>query len=133
VQAHNRLRELTDEGIESLVKDPTIREMSRLWPAFEAEFEYQDWFGPVMVKLKTRREFRSAVVIQEGKIIHVFPGKISNIFDAAEETLHLIKPNSKKKVVTHHGWRWLSDGVFAKSRKEIAEQPESTERCTCNL
>lgn len=71
--------------------------MSRFWPTFEAEIEYQDWFGSVMARLKTRRDFRSAVVIQGARIIHVFPGKISNIFDAAEETLHLIDLNSKSK------------------------------------
>lgn len=131
-EAHNKLNQLTDDSIESL-KDPTIKEMSRFWSTFEDEFEYQDWFGSVIVKLKTRREFRSAVIIQGGNIIHVLPGKISNIFDAAEEALQLIELHSKKEIVTQHGWRWLSDGVFASSREEIAEQPGSTERCTCNL
>ncbi|KAL8787180.1 MAG: hypothetical protein Q9195_007871 [Heterodermia aff. obscurata] len=129
-QAEAMLQSLTDEYVQSHVKTPTEEEMARFWPEFTRRFEYVGWRGVVQAKLKTRSEFRSAVTFEYDGIIYVFPGKISNVFDAYDETQALLSGNG---CVEEAGIRYPSSGVLALATSELKEQLIAGEANTGNL
>ena len=129
-KAKAMLQSLTDEFVQSCVRTPTEKEMTRFWPEFTHRFKYVGWRGVVQAKLKTRSEFRSAVTFEHDGIIYVFPGKISNVFDAYDETQALL---SGSGCVEKDGIRYPSNGVQALSLSELKEGPEAGEANTGNL
>ncbi|KAK4504635.1 hypothetical protein PRZ48_002596 [Zasmidium cellare] len=80
----------TEEKIMSRLLEATQREMIRFWPKFENRFEYKGWHGTVLAKPRTHCEFRSSLVFAKDKIVHVVPGKISNVFNAYDEVVQLL-------------------------------------------
>ncbi|WP_010597021.1 hypothetical protein [Rickettsiella massiliensis] len=97
-EAKNHLHSIGDEFIAQHVKPNCEKEMERFWPGFKQKFIYIEWIGTVLAKIKTDKEFRSAVIFQnkKNKMIYVIPGKVSNIFDAGEEVLSLVGLDKKK-------------------------------------
>lgn len=87
-QAH--LDAVDDRFIESNVKPNCEAQMRHYWPDFTHRFKYTGWKGEVLGKIKTNKEFRSAVTFRSGRVTYVVPGKVSNIFDAAREVSQLI-------------------------------------------
>ncbi|PPJ52475.1 hypothetical protein CBER1_10498 [Cercospora berteroae] len=66
-------------------------EMCRFWPEFAHRFVYKGWKGQVLAKPRAETDFRSSLTFAKGRVVHVVPGKISNVFNAADETLQLLK------------------------------------------
>lgn len=69
------------------------KDILRYYPNFKKRFEYFGYNTAIATKIKSRSEFRSSIVFCENKIIHVFSGKINNIFNAANKVLDIIKNN----------------------------------------
>lgn len=129
-QAHALLASLSDDFIEANVKTSTETQMLRFWPQFLQRFVYTGWKGAVLAKLKTRSEFRSAITFERDGVIYIFPGKISNAFDATDEVLTLI---SDQDCVEQNGFRYAAGGVLDVARQELEVKPQSWEQSTCNL
>jgi len=104
------------------------------WPAFEGRFEYLGWKGTVLAKLVTDVEFRSAVTYATNqKIIHVVPGKVTNVFDVGEEVIGLINSSNDENVINENGYSYLCNGVLHSAMKEIIEKPKDESRNTCSI
>lgn len=130
LKANKILETLSDDFIQQEIKPNCEGEMSRFWPAFTERFKYIGWTGAVLAKLKTTSEFRSAVTYAQKNIIHVIPGKVSNIFDVEREVIALI---DKKNILNHDGYDYVQNGVFDKSITEIKEKSKAGDRSTCEL
>lgn len=129
-EANSILEELSDNFVETKIKPPCESEMNRFWPEFNSRFKYIGWQGSVLVKLKTKREFRSAVTFKNNGIIHIIPGKINNIFDAEQEVLSLI---NHENILALKGYQFVKGGVLDTSINEIVEKPNPYEKNTCTL
>jgi len=129
-KAYAVLNELTDDFVISKIKLNVEREMCRFWPSFSERFHYSGWKGTVLVKLKTQREFRSAVTFEYNNVIYAIPGKVSNIFNAEHEAIALI---NNQQCVVEKGIRFMRDGILDKARAEIEEKPIPGQPNTCML
>tara|TARA_Y100000588_G_scaffold351681_1_gene403685 strand:+ start:4623 stop:5996 length:1374 start_codon:yes stop_codon:yes gene_type:complete len=129
-EAKDVLDKINDDFVEEKILQPSLKEMERFWPGFTKRFEYIGWKGAVLAKLKTKREFRSAVTFEQDNIIHIIPGKVSNIFDAENEVKLLL---SNKNTLTASGYTFVKGGVLDASMAEISEKPSASDRCTANL
>ena len=138
-EANKVLTELNNEFIETWVKPNCEREMERFWPEFADRFVYMgEWKASTIPKIVTNREFRSAVTFASNEVIngvevnliHIIPGKVSNVFDAAREVLSFIK---KENIVTEGNYEYVKDGVLHESMSEITEKLEDEKRNTCML
>lgn len=129
-EAKHILRELDDNFVTNYIKEPSAAEMSRFWPEFHNRFEYIGWKGEVIAKLKTKREFRSAVTFEKEGVIHIIPGKVSNIFDAEHEVLGLLH---SKNILEVNGYQYVKGGVLDGAYNEILEKPNVHEANTANL
>jgi hypothetical protein len=129
-KAYTVLNQLSDAWIERNVRPFCEQEIGRFWPAFAERFTYVGWKGTVLAKLKTRKEFRSAVTYEKDNIIHVVPGKISNVLDVEREVKSLI---IKKNVLENKGYCYIQGGVLQQSCDEIVEKPVAGESNTCTL
>lgn len=132
-EAYGVLNELTDEFIEEKIRPRCEAEINRFWPCFSSRFRYHSWKGEVLCKLKTAREFRGSVTYAGPYgVVHVIPGKISNIFDSEEETLALID-NVPGTILTKNGYSYMKGGVLDKANTEITEMPGEGVLNTCSL
>ncbi|KAL8833192.1 MAG: hypothetical protein Q9176_008072 [Flavoplaca citrina] len=104
--------------------------MSRFWPAFGGRSKYVGWKGAVQAKLKTESEFHSSVIFEHDRVIYVFPGKISNAFDAEDETKVLL---ASRGCVEQSDIRYTPSGVLAKATRELQERPRAGGANTSNL
>lgn len=132
-EARFLLNSLTPDNIQFL-KNKCEDEMNKFWPTFKDRFEYCTWKGEVLVKLLTEVEFRSAVTYADNpNLIHVIPGKVSNIFDVEEEVFKLIDFNSLD-VIKENGYFYVRGGVLDDAISEIKEKPQENDiRNTCSL
>ena len=120
-----------DTFIKSHVRPNSEREMNRFWPTFKKRFEYYGWQGKVVPKFKTEREYRSAVTFKDKNgLVHVIPGKVSNIFDAAQDVLSFI---ANKNVIHSENYSYIQGGELDQSAHEIREKPSSTLKNTCDI
>jgi predicted NAD/FAD-dependent oxidoreductase len=120
-----------DTFIKSHVKPNAEREMNRFWPEFKTRFKYCGWKGRVVPKFKTEREYRSAVTFEDKNgLIHVIPGKVSNIFDAAKEVTAFVE---NKNVIHTDNYSYIQGGELDHSAHEIKEKPTSHFSNTCNI
>lgn len=124
------LERIDDHCIESMIKPLCEQEINRFWPEFTERFQYQTWKGAILAKLKTKTEFRSAVTFEKDNIIHIIPGKISNIFDAERETIQLL---AKHHIKTKNDYRYVESGVLDHGLIEIITLPEGNQRATTTL
>lgn len=129
-EASELLAKLDDQFIESSVKQASETEINRFWPEFEHRFQYIGWKGSVLAKLKTEKDFRSAITFEKDNVIHVIPGKISNIFDAEREVVALL---SEENIVNHDGYSCMRHGILDGSMTEITEIPELNAKSIYNL
>lgn len=131
--AQNLLNKLQNDDtfMKSHVRPNTEKELNSFWPAFKNRFKYNGWKGRVVPKFKTEREYRSAVTFKDKNgLIHVIPGKISNIFDASKEVLSFVE---NKDVIHANSYSYIRDGELDHSAHEIKEKPFSDKLNTCDI
>ncbi len=131
-QAQEKLSSVDEKFIQEKVKPSCEAHINHFWLEFGKRFKYATWVGAVLAKIKTEKEFRSAVTLQHkpSGIIHVIPGKISNIFDAEREALALIR---KEKILQMGNYLYAERGTLHSASAEIKEKPKSSSRNTCEL
>jgi hypothetical protein len=137
-EANACLKKIDEIFIKTHVQPKCETEMKRFWPHFfdtmpnseDPRFRYVGYKAAVLAKIKTNREFRSAVTFAFEKmdVIYVVPGKVSNIFDAARETLSLI---NKENVLSQGDYLYVRGGALHDGVSEFAEA--ITVRNTCDL
>ncbi|RDW67487.1 FAD-dependent oxidoreductase [Aspergillus mulundensis] len=123
---------LAPDFMEGQVRPKLEEQMERFWPGFTKRFHYTGWKGSVLPKMVTDTEFRSSVVFEADGVVYIFPGKISNVVDAAEEVFALID-GSEAKVIRTDGYGYARDSELSRSRKEIEMLPLAKDRNTCFL
>ena len=131
--AKQALSIIDDSFILEQIKAPSQAHMLTFWPNFAERFEYEGWTGEILAKLKTRKEFRSGFAIQceQNNVISVFPGKITNIFDAERDALALI--NQQDILKTTAGYRYVRDSVLHHAQDEVKDKPAGDGRSTAEL
>lgn len=131
-EANRVLSQVTDQFIDMEVKPNCEKEINRYWPEFSSRFIYIKWIGAVLAKMKTDKEFRGAITFQDmlSKMIFVFPGKISNIFDTENEILSLLNSNN---LIFENDYCFVKGGVFDAASNEISEKPKDKNNNTCEL
>lgn len=129
-RARALLESLDDAFVESKVRLLSEQQMCRFWPGFRPRFRYTGWKGVVLAKLRTRSEFRGAVVFEQAGVIHVFPGKITHVLQAGDEVLALLEDSD---CIVKDGLRHVRGGVLDSARREIVEKPQAGEANTADL
>lgn len=137
-EASAYLAKMDDAFITMHIQTKCEAEMQRFWPLFGVSipgsetrrFQYIGWKGTVLAKIKTNREFRSAVTFAREGIVYVIPGKVSNIFDAGRETLALI---NNQNVLRQGTYQYVKGGTLDDAVGEITEPIDPKIRNTCNL
>ncbi|KAF3933289.1 hypothetical protein ABW20_dc0107044 [Dactylellina cionopaga] len=135
-QARHALSSITDDFVERRIRPPAEREMQRFWPSFSQRFTYQGWYGTVLAKPKCPTEFRSAFTFEQDRVVHIFPGKVSNVVDVCDEVAVLLQTrgtSSELVIEDGHGFRCVSNGVFITGRAELQKKANLADRSTCNL
>lgn len=127
-EARYYLQQVNEKLVQERIKPNCEAEIDRFWPTFTSRFRYLKWVGNVLVKIKTSKEFRSAITFQSEKtrMIYVIPGKISNVFDAQDEIQALINPKSSKDILNIQSYRCVSGGSLHQASLEIKEKPQKT-------
>lgn len=112
-------------------------EMCRFWPDFAHRFVYEGWKGQVLAKPRAETDFRSSLTFATGRVVHVVPGKISNVFNAADETLRLLEYATRgcgDVLKLDGGIAVLQTSPLATERIELqAASDEMNARATHNL
>ncbi|KAM4063722.1 FAD dependent oxidoreductase [Hirsutella rhossiliensis] len=128
-------KRLTDELVSEKIRGPAESEMCRFWPEFSRRFSYKGWYGSVLAKPKCPTEFRSSFTFENQGIIHVFPGKVTNVLDAHDEVLTLLqtKGASSPLIIEEDGCRFVANGVFGKGRAELRKKCTQKDRSTSSL
>ncbi|KAF2758548.1 hypothetical protein EJ05DRAFT_500067 [Pseudovirgaria hyperparasitica] len=125
---------LDDALVDAMARVPAEAEMRRFWPAFSDRFTYEGWYGGVLAKPKCPTEFRSGFAFQYDGVVHVFPGKISNVIDVGEEVLTLLGLGSTGiRVLEQDGCRYVENGIFHQGQEELQKMNKRTDRSTSNL
>ncbi|KAJ5108956.1 hypothetical protein N7456_005631 [Penicillium angulare] len=130
------LKGLDDDIVSNKIRPECEREITRFWPKFLDRFHYQGWKGNVLAKLKTTSEFRSSLTFEKEGVIHVFPGKVSNVITAAEEINVLISDILRRRyssVREFNGVRFTTTSAFHINSQEIGDKPKQGENHTSNL
>lgn len=124
---------IDDNFIVKHVQSPSEEHMLTFWPKFSERFEYIGWSGEVLAKLKTQKEFRSGFSLQCCKtgVVSVFPGKITNIFDAERDVLALITQQDVLRTDT--GYAYVKDSILHHARDEVQDKPVGDGRSTAEL
>lgn len=130
--------ERDEKFVTTQIQEKCEVEMARFWPLFgvcmpgstERRFQCVGWQGSVLAKIKTNREFRSAVTFEKDGVIYVIPGKVSNIFDAGDEVAALI---NKQNVLQEGSYRYIRNGILHGAMAEISEEIDPRIRNTCAL
>jgi hypothetical protein len=130
--------EKDEKFITAHIQSKCETEMERFWPLFgarlpnttERRFQCVGWKGTVLAKIKTNREFRSAVTFARDGVIYVIPGKVSNIFDAERETIALI---NNQNVLQQGAYQYVKNGTLHDAMSEITEAIDPRIRNTCTL
>ena len=135
-QGEALLDRLDDATVSSKIRPSVEKEISRFWPGYLDRFVYNGWKGSVLAKLKTCSEFRSSLTFENDGVVHVFPGKVSNIFNASDELKLLINDHVHRKysgVVYRNGVKYTTAGALWTAQEEIGAKPLATEHHTSNL
>lgn len=131
-EAQDVFNNIDDAFIVKHVKEPTELYIKKSWPGFGKRFQYKSWVGSVLAKMTTNTEFRGAITFQDQStnVIYVFPGKITNIFDAEQEVLSIIK---QKDIIKTEGFNYVKNGVLDKGANELTQKTEKMDNLTCKL
>ena len=130
------LESLDNHTVASRIKPSVEMEISRFWPGYLERFSYKGWKGSVLAKLKTRSEFRSSLTFEKDGVIHIFPGKVSNVFNARDELMLLVNDHAWRKhngIRYQNGVRYATMGALATAQEEIGDKPQASEYHTSNL
>ena len=130
------LNKLDDETIAARIKPHCEREITRFWPGFLDRFKYRGWKGNVLAKLKTTTEFRSSLTFEKDGVIHIFPGKVSNVVTAADEVTDLVNEIARRRHAIVREWngvRFTVSSAFHTHGKEIGDRPGQGKHHTSNL
>ncbi|KAF2160948.1 hypothetical protein M409DRAFT_59475 [Zasmidium cellare ATCC 36951] len=111
----------SDDKVMPRLLKATESEMGRFWPEFENRFQYKGWHGTVLAKPRTHCEFRSSLVFAKDKVIHVVPGKISNVFNAYDEVVQLMdaERNPSKALQDENRFQYACGGALDVSKHEL--------------
>eukprot|EP01026_Neomeris_dumetosa_P009662 TRINITY_DN1334_c0_g1_i3.p1 TRINITY_DN1334_c0_g1~~TRINITY_DN1334_c0_g1_i3.p1 ORF type:complete len:355 (-),score=26.59 TRINITY_DN1334_c0_g1_i3:551-1615(-) len=90
------LDSLSKEWVEKDFKEKVVKDVLRFLPNFEKRFKYIGYTCGIATKLRSKQEFRSALVWADERVIHVFPGKVNNICQAWEEVNNIILLSSER-------------------------------------
>lgn len=123
-------KQLNDTFIRLWVKPLFEKDMVKHWPKFSDRFKYLGWKSAIATKLKTEKEFRSAVTWKKDGIIYIISGKIANVFDAAREVISLIK---HENIINYNGYSYVEHGELHRSINEITEKPSYYVRNTSEI
>jgi hypothetical protein len=131
-EAEEKFKSLDDQFIEQHVKQQAELYLTKCWPDFAKRFQYKTWNGAVLAKITTNTEFRGAITLQDEStdVIYVLPGKITNIFDAEQEALSLIK---KQNILKVDGFNYVKNGVFAQASDELTQSTKQNNNLTGKL
>ena len=129
-KANKILKSLSNEYIEAEIKTRCEEEINRFWPKFADRFEFLGWKGSVLAKINTKSEFRSAITYAEKNIIHIIPGKVTNIFDVENEIQCLL---DNAEIITQGAYSYVRNGIFDKSIQEVHEKSTEIDRSTYTL
>lgn len=130
------LESLDDASVESIIKPRVEAEITRFWPHYLDRFIYKGWKGSILAKLKTCSEFRGSLTFERDGVVHVFPGKVSNVFNAKDEVMRLINDEAWKKnngVRDENGIRFAGAGALSTAQMEIGQKPGALDQHTSNL
>lgn len=132
VEAQTAFNNIDDTFISKHVKEPAELYITKCWPDFANRFRYKSWVGSVLAKMTTNTEFRGAITFQDQDtdVIYVFPGKITNIFDAEQEVLSIIE---QKDLITKEGFRYVKKGVLNQGAEELTQKTDNKAHLTCKL
>ena len=137
-EANACLANINDKVINELIKPKCESEMEKFWPQFaasmhssmERRFKYIGWKSSILAKIKTNREFRGAVTFAKDNIIHIIPGKITNIFDVEREVISLI---NNQNILYQGDYQYVKNGILDCAIGEITEPLDRSIRNTCTL
>ncbi|KAI4211039.1 MAG: hypothetical protein LQ351_006159 [Letrouitia transgressa] len=140
-QGEALLNRLDDAMVSSKIRPSVEKEISRFWPGYLDRFVYSGWKGSVLAKLKTCSEFRSSVTFEHDGVVHVFPGKVSNVFNSSDELKLLVKAHVRRKYVRRqysgvrclNGLTYAMAGALSTAQDEIEAKPLESEHHTSNL
>lgn len=136
--AEEALTTIDRYSVETTVKQYCEKELLRFFPTFFNQFEYDSLIMKILPKIKTDREFRSAVTFQDStnELIHIIPGKVNNIFDAEREVFAYIESDTEKAnddgFINENNWRYVKGGTLHDAAEEIKDRVFKT-RNTCTL
>ncbi len=128
--------ELTNPQFLINVEKSAREHMTHFYGEFSERFKYQGHIETVHAKIASDTDFREAVVFQDenSKMIYIIPGKIANIFDAAEDVLNLLYPQlNQSNIITKEGYLYVEDGTLCRGQKEISKKPTDPSRSTYAL
>ncbi|MCJ1333617.1 hypothetical protein MMC10_010317 [Thelotrema lepadinum] len=128
--AEAQLASVDDVFVKDELRPQILDEVHTYMPGFSERFKYKGWKGHVCAKLKTQSEFRSAIVYEKSNIVYMFPGKINNIFEAADEVLSLLQ---NKDLMEESGVKWARGGMIQRAKSEIEQHPGEGDNSTVNL
>ena len=133
-------QELATPGFLPKIEESAREHMTRFYPEFSERFKFIKCLDTVHAKVSSNTDFREAVVFQdkESNIIHIVPGKIANVGDAAEDILKLLSPVlcpelSNGQILSENGYQYVDCGTLYRSNKEVAEKPIDPSRSTYSL
>ncbi len=129
-EAKFALGKVNSTMVEKKVKPRCEKSIARFFPKFSERFGYVGYQQAVTVKMKTQKEFRSALTFTREGIICVLPGKISNIFDVEKEVLQLINGDN---LIEDGIFTYTSGGILDTCQDELTELPDDTRRNTTCL
>ncbi|CAF1400102.1 unnamed protein product [Adineta steineri] len=121
---------LNDSFVEKTIKPLFEKDMNKYWPTFKNRFKYLGWISTIATKVKTEKEFRSALTWEKDGMIYVLSGKINNIFDAEQEVFSLLK---LENILKWGGYNYVKDGELDRSINEVTEKPQHNVRNTSEL
>lgn len=87
----NHLQSVTPSWVESTARPRMEGHFEEFFPDFKRRFKYTGYCLESATKLKSSTEFRHAFVWGQGRIIHEFSGKLTEIVTSADEVFNIIK------------------------------------------
>lgn len=130
-EAKEFLQTKIDDNFIETIKRLCETEIIKFWPEFAERFNYIDWQGTVLAKAKSNKEFRAAVTYADKSkhIIHVLPGKISNIFNVEKEVADLL---TNQNIISCGDYQYISGGILHQALPELNEKSNEDGRNTCS-
>ncbi|KAI8062526.1 hypothetical protein BC940DRAFT_308467 [Gongronella butleri] len=116
-QAQNVLDNMTDNDVQG--KRPLFeKDIHRYYPTFADRFVHVGYNTGIATKIKSQSEFRSAIVFaDDDEVIHVFSGKVNNIFAAADRVVKLVSKTAENDdfsdIQQEISQTWLEKGIKA--------------------